>query len=149
MLRYEVYNQGMVRSIVISNDYSVKDFPYLKQAEIVRTRKQKVDLDPEGKDHEKKTEIHEVGNSELLKYFCVSTEIDNPKVNLINCRPSVYPKAEKMARDITRAIDSHLKPKGYECEDYLLDFIESSDGVTYFNQIKYFTFQKYVNISNF
>jgi len=32
--------------------------------------------------------LQDIPNNQLLKYFSVSTEVDDPKINLIHCRPS-------------------------------------------------------------
>lgn len=39
MLRYEVYNNSMVKSFVLSSEYDISSFPYLHKEEIINTRK--------------------------------------------------------------------------------------------------------------
>jgi hypothetical protein len=146
MLRYEVFNKTMVKSWAISSDYNIIDFPYLDQNEKLNTRKDVLNMNGEKENSTKssknKPQIHEVNNSELMKYFWVSTEVDLPKVNLVSWRPAVYPAAEKMARDIVNILNANIKPKGYEIDWVLVDFIESIEGITYFTQVKSFTVKK-------
>lgn len=73
MLRYEVFNKTMIRSVSISSDYNIIDFPYLELHEKLNIRKDVLNMSDE-KVHtqassKNRLEIHEVNNSELLKYF--------------------------------------------------------------------------------
>ncbi|CAI2384509.1 unnamed protein product [Moneuplotes crassus] len=144
MTRYEVYHQGMTKSVSISSDYNLIDFPYLERSEIVNTRK----VDIRRENSPKKTnammniELHEIHNVELLKYFTVSTEVDIPKINLIQCRPSANKLAQKMSKDIAHAFCTRVKPKGYTLDNILIDFVESIEGITYFLQVKNFKSEK-------
>ena len=38
MLRYEVYHHEMIKSVSISSNYNIKDFPYLGKEEIVNLK---------------------------------------------------------------------------------------------------------------
>ena len=80
-----------------------------------------------------------------ISYFSISTEWDEPKVNITSCRPQVYPFAEKMARNLVQAIDSNFISKDFKVKFWIIDFIESIDEQTYLLQIKSFKLEK-INI---
>ena len=87
MMRYEVYHQGMLKAVSISSEYKITDFPYLEKAEIVNWRKSTIETKSNSnpkKDLCLNMKLHEIRNSELLKYFVASTEVDDPKINLIS-----------------------------------------------------------------
>ena len=65
----------------------------------------------------------------------------------MNWRPSVYPLAEKMSKDIARTLGSYFLSQGYDMNHWIIDFIESIDGITYFLQVKSFKYTK-TNIGN-
>ena len=142
MLRYEVYHEWMLKAVSISNDYNIKDFPYLEKNEIFNGKQYNTDLKKINANAESRTQLHEAPNNHLLKYFWVSTEVDEPRINLIPTRSSASKKAEKMAKAIAAVFNAQVKTKGCELDNILIDFIESLDGNTYFMQVKTFKVKK-------
>lgn len=151
LLRYEVYNKSMIRSFVLSSDYNIGKFPFLAESEIFNYKKEALFCAPgspsKSKEaHEKSKSslasreipLNQIPNSELMKYFSISTDTEDPKVTIMRCRPSVYPHAEQMAQDIARAFELNYIRKDLDVKYWLIDFVESVDGILYFLQVKSF-----------
>ena len=54
----------------------------------------------------------------------------------MECRPSAFPRAEQMTKDIARHLNVYLGSKGVKMHSIVCDFLESADGNTYFLQVK-------------
>lgn len=80
-----------------------------------------------------------IRSEELRKYFTVTTENLNSSPKIMEVMPTAYPKAYEMTKQIVNYLhsgflsNSKLKPKYW-----LVDFIESHEGITYFLQVKSF-----------
>lgn len=97
-------------------------------------------------DEDHKLPLSQIPNSELINYFWVSTEIEKPLINIMAWRPSVYPRAEKWAKDAAWALDRNYFMGEYRVKYWIIDFIEWADGLTYLSQVKSFCWEKVQNI---
>ena len=147
LLRYEVYNRNMVKSHVISNQKDILNFPYLDKEQIMNVRK---DFLYQSRERHNKNKydneyqsmndipLNKILNSDLIDYFTISTQSFDPKVTITKCRPKVYPEAEAMATSIVSALNGNYVEKDYKSKYWIIDFLESVEGVTYFLQVKAF-----------
>ena len=75
----------------------------------------------------------------LRKYFTVTTEGDNWNPKIMEVMPTAYPKAYEMTKLIVHYLQSgFLANYKLKSKYWLIDFMESHEGITYFLQVKAF-----------
>ena len=92
MLRYEVYNKNMVKAFVLSSGNDIGDLPYLEKEKIMNVRKDLLYQSRNSAERHKSltskpnpllgTPLNRVPNSNLLSYFCISSQAQNPNINI-------------------------------------------------------------------
>ncbi|CAI2379397.1 unnamed protein product [Moneuplotes crassus] len=149
VIRCEVDSKQRVKTFFLNSDKDVSDFPYLDKSKILNKWKDPLQFGKskeEEKDDssivQKISDLHRIPNSELINYFCVSTEMEEPEINIMACRPSVYPKAEEWARESVCALERTFFMGEYKVSNWIIDFIQCVDGLTYLSQIKSFKCDK-------
>lgn len=150
-IRWEVDSKARVKTFAITSERDVSNFPYLEKDRIFNIRKDPLKLGllrviEENKDNSelinKNLPLSQIPNHELINHFWVSTEIEEPEISIMACRAMVYPRAEKMAKTAVWVLESTYFINEYRVKYWIVDFIESADGLTYFSQVKSFRCEK-------
>ena len=147
ILRFEVTAKLGIRPFIISSECNVSDFPFLDKKRILNNRKDELTSTKSSQDKNKnniqkhKIPLSRIPNSELINHFWVSTEWEEPKINIMSWRQVVYQSANKMANIVVKALENNYILGKYKVDYWMIDFIESSDGLTYFLQVKSFKWE--------
>lgn len=145
ILRYEVSHSGKIKAYILVNNESIADFPYLDQKNILKTNKAKLDTSEETKkntlsdesDILPKKKLDQISAEEMQKYFAVTTEYFKCKPLIMEVNPTSRPSAFETCKILPKILQAHyLSKSNLKGKTWILDFIESWQGMTYFLQVK-------------
>ncbi|CAI2378935.1 unnamed protein product [Moneuplotes crassus] len=123
LLRYEVYKENMVKAHVLSSDYDISELPYLPKDEILNVRNDYIYQRRGNSENERERSdipLSQAPNSDLINYFCITTQSNIPKVAITSCRPLAYPNAESMSTRLVNSLNSNYLHKKFRANSWII-----------------------------